>query len=435
MDRLDDSAKLMIVSDLDLTMVDHDDDENTSLLKFNALWEAYYRRNSLLVFSTGRSPTSYRKLRRERPLLTPDLTIMSVGTEIAYGDLMVSDDKWEQFLNWKWNRDVVVEETLRFPELKPQSETEQRPFKVSFFIEKDKGPQVADALSDCLEKRGLDVKVIYSSGIALDILPKRAGKGEALAYLLKKFKADGKVPANVLVCGDSGNDTELFSVPNVYGVMVSNAQEELLQWYAENVKDNLKITHATERCAGGIIEAIGRFQLGPNLSPRDIIDFKGCCCKVETTDPYFEVVKFYVLYERWRRGEVEKLEVYLEHLKSIFHAEGIVVDTSGNERSREELVDGMRGLYGDMKGTQFRSWVDGLSSSEIGSDSWLLKFNKWESYSSSSSLSSSGNQFMGSSTTILMTLQRKVSEDGLIWMHVHHTCLDGSHSHQELQHF
>ncbi|XP_022945512.1 sucrose-phosphatase 1-like [Cucurbita moschata] len=434
MDRLDDSAKLMIVSDLDLTMVDHDDDDNTSLLKFNALWEAYYRRNSLLVFSTGRSPTSYRKLRRERPLLTPDLTIMSVGTEIAYGDLMVSDEEWERFLNWKWNRDVVVEETLRFPELKPQSETEQRPFKVSFFIEKDKGPQVADALSDCLEKRGLDVKVIYSSGIALDILPKRAGKGEALAYLLKKFKADGKVPANVLVCGDSGNDTELFSVPNVYGVMVSNAQEELLQWYAENAKDNPKITHAAERCAGGIIEAIGRFQLGPNLSPRDI-DFKGCCCcKVETTDPYFEVVKFYVLYERWRRGEVEKSEVYLEHLKSIFHAEGIVVDTSRNERSREELVDGMRGLYGDMKGTRFRSWVDGLSSSEIGSDSWLLRFNKWESYSSSSSLSSSANRFMGSSTTILMNLQRKGSEDGLIWMHVHHTCLDGSHSHPESQH-
>lgn len=85
----------------------------------------------------------------------------------------------------------------------------------------------------------------------------------------------------------------------------------------DNAKDNPKVIHAHKRCAGGIIEAIGSFQLGPNLSPRDIIDFKRCC-KVETVDPCFEVVKFYVLYERWRHGEVEESELYLEHLKSIF---------------------------------------------------------------------------------------------------------------------
>jgi hypothetical protein len=97
-------------------------------------------------------------------------------------------------------------------------------------------------------------------------------------------------------------------------MQVKNAQEELLQWHAENAKDNKKIIHATERCAAGIIQAIGHFSLGPNLSPRDVTDFSDCL--LENANPGHEVVEFFLFYEKWRRAEIENSEIYLSSVKA-----------------------------------------------------------------------------------------------------------------------
>ncbi|XP_068641370.1 sucrose-phosphatase 2-like [Aristolochia californica] len=412
MDRLQGSARLMIVSDLDHTMVDHHDPENLSLLRFNALWEANYRHDSLLVFSTGRSPTLYEELRKEKPMLTPDITIMSVGTEITYGDSMVPDDGWVSFLNQKWNRSIVVEETAKFLQLKFQSETEQRPHKVSFYVEKAHAQEVMKTLSASLENRGLDVKIIYSGGMDLDILPQGAGKGQALAYLLKKFKANGKLPINTLVCGDSGNDAELFSIPEVHGVMVSNAQEELLHWHAENANDNPNIIHASERCADGIIQAIGHFRLGTNASPRDVVDFSRC--QLENPRPGYEVVKFYMLYERWRRAELSNSEQYVQNMKKLCYPTGIIVHPSGEEQLLHDCLAKLGTVYGDKQGKRFWTWVDRVLSAQIASDIWLVKFDKLEE-------SDEGRQCCR--TTAL--LKSKVEEsNGFAWVHMHQTWLD-----------
>jgi hypothetical protein len=42
-------------------------------------------------------------------------------------------------------------------------------------------------------------------------------------------------------------------------LQVSNAMEELIQWHEKNAKGNPKVFRATERCAGGIVQAIEHF--------------------------------------------------------------------------------------------------------------------------------------------------------------------------------
>ncbi|KAL4377278.1 hypothetical protein GQ457_02G024710 [Hibiscus cannabinus] len=302
---------------------------------------------------------------------------MSVGTEITYGDSMLPDNGWVEILNRKWDRNVVTEETSKFIELKLQVETEQRPHKVSFYVDKNRAQAVMKELSDCLEKSGLHVKIFYSGGMDLDILPQGAGNGQALAYLLNKFKTEGIPPVNTLVCGDSGNDVELFSIPDVYGVMVNNAQEELLQWHAENAKGNPNIIHAKERCAAEIREAIGHFNLGSNSSPRDVAYFVEC--KVDHVNPSFEVVKFYLFYERWRRGEADNCESYLAipRINSVIFLR-IRLPLSGVEKTLRECIHTLKGCYGDQKGKQFQVWVDRVLSTPVGSSTWLVKFDKWE---------------------------------------------------------
>ncbi|CAJ1967329.1 unnamed protein product [Sphenostylis stenocarpa] len=409
MDRLNSSPRLMLVSDLDHTMVDHHDPENSSLFRFNALWEAHYRQDSLLVFSTGRSPTLYKQLRKEKPMITPDIAIMSVGTEITYGKSMVPDDGWVQFLNYKWDKNIVIEETSKFPELKHQAETEQRPHKVSFYVQKDKAQSVTQALSKVLEGRGLDVKIIYSGGIDLDVLPKGAGKGQALAYLLKKFETEGKPPLNTLACGDSGNDAELFSIPGVYGVMVSNAQEELLQWHSQNAKDNPKILHASERCASGIIQAIGHFKLGPNLSPRDVSDIGR-----EGSSPGLEIVNTGLLLEKWRRAEIENTELFIAGLKATVLPSGVCIHPSGADYSLEEYINMFRKVYGDQQGKQFRTWVDDVLATQLGSDAWLMKFRKWELC---------GEERKGCYVTSILS---KKDSDWFTLVHLHQTWMEHS---------
>lgn len=108
-------------------------------------------------------------------------------------------------LNAGWNRDAIAAISDRFGDsLKKQDQSEQRPHKISYHFrstDTSEHAQVLEQLESAIKAEGFAVKVIYASNKCVDILPDRAGKGSAVAWLIGKRSFDIAV-----LCGDSGND-------------------------------------------------------------------------------------------------------------------------------------------------------------------------------------------------------------------------------------
>lgn len=243
-------AKFLFVTDLDNTLVGDDN----ALVELNDRLQRHRQEyGTKIVYATGRSPVLYQELKEEKNLLEPDALVLAVGSEIYINGSNVPDSDWSEKLSPGWNREMVVKTTTNFSDLVPQPNSEQRPFKVSFFL-KEVSSTILPQLESELQKSGLNVKLIYSSGIDLDIVPYQSDKGQAVQFLRQKWKF---VAEQTVVCGDSGNDIALFAVGVERGIIVGNARSELLQWHNEHPANYRYL--ATNFCAGGILEGLKHF--------------------------------------------------------------------------------------------------------------------------------------------------------------------------------
>jgi hypothetical protein len=242
----------LFVTDLDNTLVGDDD----ALQELNQQLSQHRQEyGTKLVYATGRSRSIYHDLKSEKQLLDPDALIAAVGTEIYEDDRQDTPDLgWSEKLSEGWSRELIVATAAHYSDLVPQEDSEQRPFKVSYFLAEAAAVEVLPRLEAQLSERSLDVKLIYSGGKDLDILPRNADKGLAVQFLQQKWGIDAKRTA---VCGDSGNDIALFSVGEARGIVVGNARPELRQWYEENPADYRYMAEAY--CAGGILEGLHHF--------------------------------------------------------------------------------------------------------------------------------------------------------------------------------
>jgi sucrose-6F-phosphate phosphohydrolase len=244
-------TKFLFVTDLDNTLVG---DDNT-LLELNDHLDRHRQEyDTKIVYATGRSPILYQELKEEKNLLEPDALVLAVGTEIYINGSTIPDPAWSTKLLSGWNRDLVVFTTTKFPELVPQPDSEQRPFKVSFFLQEHASQEILPQLEAALQQFKLNVKLIYSSGIDLDIVPRSSDKGQAVQFLRQRWRF---VAENTVVCGDSGNDIALFATVEAKGIIVGNARPELLEWHEQNPAEYRYL--AENLCAGGILEGLKYF--------------------------------------------------------------------------------------------------------------------------------------------------------------------------------
>lgn len=245
----------VFVSDLDHTFVNHGVEEDKQRWELQHKLDAHRQQyGTKIVYATGRSPQLYRKLALEKRLVSPDALVLSVGTEIYIQGSDTPDTEWVNLLAQNWQRETVVKTAAKFPELKAQPDSEQRQFKVSFWLEEEYSEKILPEIESELRKYALNIKLIYSSGIDLDIVPANSDKGQAMQFLRQRWEF---AAAQTVACGDSGNDIALFATGESRGIIVGNARPELLQWHHQNPNPNRYL--AQNSCAGGILEGLNHF--------------------------------------------------------------------------------------------------------------------------------------------------------------------------------
>ena len=241
--RLIEISKLLI-TDIDNTLVGDDDQLDTLL----GLLETNRERVGWGV-ATGRSLDLTLDVMTEYNIPMPDVLICSVGTEIYYGADLRTDKGWQTHLAHLWNPEKITATLSDLPFLTPQEVEGQRRFKISYYIEDDR--ELVSEVHKRLRAAKLRYQLIFSHGRFLDILPYRASKGKAVAYLQAKWEM---APQDILVAGDSGNDEDMLKGKHC-SLVVGNHSKEL-----DKLKGRRAVLFSKYSYAGGIIDGLGYYQ-------------------------------------------------------------------------------------------------------------------------------------------------------------------------------
>ena len=239
-----------------VTSLDHNLVGNPEALsKLIALLKEH-RKSTLFVVATNRKLESALRLLKHYKLPEPDTLITSSGTEIYYAPNLNKDKYWAKHIDFHWGRRNIKELLDAHPGLYLQPKSEQTPFKISYYLNKDVTD--LDHINGILHQEDESANVQLSFDKYLDILPMRASKGMALRYVADRWQ----IPLeHILVVGGSGADENMMR-GNTLAVVVANRHDEELS----QLQELERIYYAKQSYEEGILEAIDHY------------DFFGKCC-------------------------------------------------------------------------------------------------------------------------------------------------------------
>jgi sucrose-phosphate synthase len=249
-DRLKRKVENLLVTDIDGTLIEPK--LNNPGLQELKTYLTNRTEKVAFALASGRNLALVKKVIEEEQLPLPDFIICSVGTEIYYtnGKDYILDKGWATFLAGRWKREDIANRLKGIPWLKLQDEEAQNPYKISFYYDKEKYNH--EQLIKVLGAGWYKVNIIISHGEFIDIMPKRASKGNAIKFLCHKWA----IPlSSVIAAGDSGNDVDMFR-SSVKGIIVGNRSIELAQYVTTK-----SIYVAKSSASEGILEGLKHYKI------------------------------------------------------------------------------------------------------------------------------------------------------------------------------
>lgn len=237
--------------DIDNTLIDY----NTYKSNFKSVWETFKPNNILLAYNTGRLIDDVLHLIDTGVLPKPDYIISGVGTHIYNFSEKQVVKEFNDVLDDGWDLQTVenIVTNIKHP-ISEQPSRFQHAYKRSYFFH-DASSELIEDIEDSFSKADMHVNIVYSQDKFLDVLPKFANKANALQWLLRKLNLNSD---EVIVAGDSGNDSAMFDLKDVHGIVVSNAHEELYQYTKHR-----KVYHSEQEQGDGVIEGLIYFGVLP----------------------------------------------------------------------------------------------------------------------------------------------------------------------------